>query len=108
MLLILCLIAAVLILSGDSVADMFIILLGLEVFVYIISLAKVWFHVIIILILLEFISIKGFVVISIKSASLFNPAMLFLFSVLIVCEARLGIGLIVRISRGRGDEGVVV
>jgi len=41
MLLILCLIAAVLILSGDRVADIFIILLGLEVFVYIISLAKV-------------------------------------------------------------------
>ena len=41
MLLILCLFAAVLILSGDSVADIFIILLGLEVLVYIISLAKV-------------------------------------------------------------------
>lgn len=41
MLLILCLIAAALILSGDSAADMFIILLGLEVLVYIISLAKV-------------------------------------------------------------------
>ena len=37
-----------------------------------------------------------------------NSGVLFLYSVLIVCEARLGIGLIVRIRRGRGDERVVI
>jgi len=108
MLLILCLIAAMLVVSGERVIELFSVLLVLEVSIYMLSLAKVWFHVIMILILLEFISIKGFVIISIKAASFLNPAILFLFSVLMVCEARLGMGLIVRIRRGRGDEGVVI
>lgn len=63
---------------------------------------------IIILILLEFFRIKGFVILSIKTVRLINPGALFLYSVLIVCEASLGIGLVVRIRRGRGDERVVI
>jgi len=47
-------------------------------------------------------------VLALKRATLINPGALFLFSVLIVCEASLGMGLVVRISRGRGDERVVI
>lgn len=108
MLIIMIIFALFIIISSDRVFDSFNILLALEIFIYIVSMTKVWFHVIIILILLEFFSIKGFVVLAIKSTNLINPGALFLFSVLIVCEARLGIGLVVSIRRGRGDERVVI
>jgi len=37
-----------------------------------------------------------------------GPLIVFLFAVVIVCEARVGIGLIVRLTRGRGDEIIKV
>jgi len=33
---------------------------------------------------------------------------LFFFSVIIVCEARMGIGLVVRLTRGCGDEAIEI
>ena len=94
--------------SSDSVIDNLIVLLALEVFIYIVCISKVWFHVIIILILLEFFRIKGFVILALKRVNLINPGAVFVYSVLIVCEASLGMGLVVSIRRGRGDERVVI
>jgi len=99
---------SLMLIMSDSLLDRVSILISLEVFVYLVSVAKVWFHVIMMLILLEFFSIKGFVVLALKRVTLINPRALFLFAVLMVCEARLGMGLVVRVSRGRGDERVVI
>lgn len=61
-----------------------------------------------IMLLLEFFSVKVFVICSIKTLIILNPIIIFIFSVLMVCEARIGIGLVVRLTRERGGEGVVV
>jgi hypothetical protein len=88
--------------------DLVLTITFLECFLYVICLVKSWYHVILLLIVLEFFSIKRFIIcrllVSVKIRALF----IFFFSVIIVCEARIGIGLIVRLTRGCGDEAIEI
>ena len=83
---------------------MLYILLTVEIIIYILRAVKSWSHVIIIILILEFFRIGGFMAGSVLRVATMGPLIVFLFAVVIVCEARVGIGLIVRLTRGRGDE----
>ena len=61
-----------------------------------------------IMLLLEFIRLKVFLVCALKTLTMLNPLTIFIFSVLVVCEARMGIGLVVSLTRERGGEAVVI
>jgi len=58
--------------------------------------------------ILEFFRIKRFIICSILIVVKLRALFMFFFSVIIVCEARIGIGLIVRLTRGWGDEAVEI
>lgn len=60
------------------------------------------------MLILEFFRIGGFIAASTLRTTTMGPLIVFLFAVVIVCEASVGIGLIVRLTRGRGDEIVGV
>lgn len=80
----------------------------LEIFIYLLCLIKSWYHVILLILILEFFRIKAFVLCGILLITKISSLFLFFFSVIIVCEARIGIGLIVRLTRGRGDEAIEI
>ena len=71
-----------------------------EFLLYLFSLTKIWYHVILLLLLLEFLRIKGFLLCRMMLTVKISALFLFFFSVIIVCEARMGIGLVVRLTRG--------
>lgn len=60
------------------------------------------------MILLEFLRVKIFVMRSLVLMRQIRGLFLFFFVVIIVCEARIGISLIVRVTRGRGDEVIEI
>lgn len=84
------------------------ILIIFEVVVYLFRLMKSWYHVILLILILEFFRIKRFLLCNMIMISKVRSLFLFFFSVIIVCEARIGIGLIVRLTRGRGDEAIEI
>lgn len=63
---------------------------------------------IIMLMLMEFISVKRFFLVRVSVINSYSSRLVFYFSVLIVCEASLGIGLLVGLRRGRGSEAVQI
>lgn len=60
------------------------------------------------ILILEFFRVRGFVCCSLAGTRAVGPLVVFLFSVVIVCEASIGIRLIVALTRGRGDEIIKV
>ena len=79
-----------------------------EFVVYLFRLIKIWYHVILLILLLEFLRIKGFLLCRLILTTKIRGLFLFFFSVMIVCEARIGIGLVVRLTRGCGDEAIEI
>lgn len=94
--------------SGAPLLDLLIGVVFLELFIYLLVLIKVWFHVIILMLFLEFFSLKAFLLCTIKRLMFISPMIIFIFSVLMVCEARIGMGLVVRLTRERGGEAAVI
>merc|ERR1712228_685536 len=86
-----------------GVFSVFVLFFILEVVVFLLGIIKGWRHVIIIMILLEFFSVGAYFICAL-SLQVFNPLLLFTSCVIIVCEARLGMGLIICLTRARGDE----
>ena len=60
------------------------------------------------MILLEFFRVKRFFLIGVLGVESFSSVLIFTFSVIIVCEASVGISLIVGLTRSRGDEIVEI
>lgn len=60
------------------------------------------------MILLEFLRVKRFILIRVVRVRGVRAILLFVFSVIMVSEARMGMGLIVRLARRRGDESVEI
>ena len=98
----------ILLVFNGNLVDLLCLLLRVELVLYVIRAVKVWAHVIMLILILEFFRIGGFIACSIVSTRGLNPLAIFLFAVVIVCEARMGIGLIVGLTRGRGDEMIRV
>ena len=72
----------------------------------VIALTNLWHHIIIVLILLEFFRIKGFLIIRASYSISSHPSFMFIYLVLIVCEASLGLSLVTRLTRGVGGDVV--
>jgi len=88
--------------------SVFLLFFILEVVVFLLVIIKGWRHVIIIIILLEFFRVGAYFVSALSCLQFFNPLLMFTFCVLIVCEARLGMGLIICLTRARGDEKALI
>lgn len=84
------------------------VLIIFEGVVYLFRLIKSWYHVILLMLILEFFRIKSFLLCNIMIIRKIRSLFLFFFSVMMVCEARMGIGLIVSLTRGRGDEAIEI
>nr|YP_010406806.1 NADH dehydrogenase subunit 4L [Labidocera rotunda]URC16607.1 NADH dehydrogenase subunit 4L [Labidocera rotunda] len=93
---------------GLNFFNVFFVVLAFEVLIYLLSLMKSWYHVILLMLILEFFSIKGFVICSMLLISKISSLFLFFFSVMMVCEASMGMGLIVSLTRGWGDEAIEI
>ena len=74
----------------------------LELAFYVIALKHMWHHIIILVILLEFFSIKGFIFIVLFSSIRLHSSILFFYLVLMVCEAGLGLSLVSSLVRRGG------
>lgn len=90
-----------------SFERIFILLLRVELLIYFLLLFKNWFHIIIILIVLEFIIIKTFLVLRFISYKRGILLLLFIFLTIIVIEARLGVSVLRLITRCRGNDFVI-
>merc|ERR1712198_717977 len=87
---------------GYNLLRLVLLVFLLEFAVYLFRLMKIWYHVILLMLLLEFLSIKGFLLCRLMLTTKIRGLFLFFFSVIIVCEARMGIGLVVRLTRAVG------
>merc|ERR1712015_498600 len=82
-----------------------LVLGGAEMVLYVVVYTSFWYHIIILLIVLEFIMLKNFLLIMVLiSISSVESAFIFFFSVLAVREARLGISLLAVLSRAHGND----
>ena len=79
--------------------------MGLEILIYVFVYTSFWYHVIMLLIVLEFIILKNFlmVILTIYYLNLEN-VFLFFFRALAVSEASLGISLLTVLSRAHGND----
>ena len=79
--------------------------MGLEILIYVFVYTSFWYHVIILLIVLEFMILKNFLIIIliVYCLSLEN-VFLFFFRALAVSEARLGMSLLTVLSRAHGND----
>jgi len=79
--------------------------MGLEILIYVFVYTSFWYHVIMLLIVLEFMILKNFlmVILIIYCLSLEN-VFLFFFRALAVSEASLGMSLLTVLSRTHGND----
>merc|ERR1711956_134661 len=89
--------------NGLFSLDIFLIFILLEIFIFLYT--KVWFHVIIILIVLELFILKiYFLVIFFRIKILARSRFLFVFITLRVAEARVGLSLLTLLIRIYGED----
>ncbi len=60
------------------------------------------------IIVLEFLSISLFFCGAVLVIKRIRPVLIFFLATLIVCEARIGLGLVVGLTRGRRNEAVII
>ena len=90
---------------GDFINLLLLVTLS-EMVIILGSLVKLWFHVIIIIILIEFLGLKIFLLTVCILNFYINNVFLILLVVFIVIEARLGIGLVGILSRLSSNQSV--
>jgi len=86
--------------------ELFFTILIVELSLIRLFLYKNWFHIIIIILLIELFSVLSFKLVSISTLVFLNRVFLFTLLVIIVVEARLGISLVVGSTRSWGDRGL--
>jgi hypothetical protein len=93
------------VMQSPSLGDSLIILTALELVIYIALYTSFWYHVIMLLIILEFFILKGFFF---TSLVIFRGSLetffIFLFTALAVREASLGISLLTVLARAHGND----
>ena len=92
---------------GDLL-NLLIVVGVVEVVIILASLVKLWFHVIIIIILIEFLGLKVFLFSSFMVRGFTNNIFLILFLVFMVIEARLGMRLVGILSRLSSNQSIKV
>lgn len=92
---------------GDLL-NLLIVVGVVEVVIILASLVKLWFHVIIIIILIEFLGLKVFLFSSFMVRGFINNIFLILFLVFMVIEARLGMRLVGILSRLSSNQSIKV
>ena len=92
---------------GDLL-NLLIVVGVLEVVIILASLVKLWFHVIIIIILIEFLGLKVFLFSSFMVRGFINNIFLILFLVFMVIEASLGMRLVGILSRLSSNQSIKV
>jgi len=60
------------------------------------------------IIVLEFFRIRLFFCGAVLVVKRIRPLLIFFLATLIVCEARMGLGLVVGLTRGRSNEAVII
>ncbi len=88
--------------------EFFIFAVRLRVWFTYIAMLKNWFHIIIILILLEIAIILSFLRLSLLISFNLRVEIIFLFSTLIVTEASVRMALLVKISRTHGNDYLII
>lgn len=101
-------VSLILVARGASLTKIIILFILAEIIVFCVRITKLWYHVIMLIMILEFFRLKRFVVCSLFRPPAWGSIILFALTVIIVCEARIGMSLIVSITRRRGDEAVVI
>nr|YP_009743045.1 NADH dehydrogenase subunit 4L [Eurytemora affinis]QIJ60009.1 NADH dehydrogenase subunit 4L [Eurytemora affinis] len=94
--------------SGLSFNSLLVLVLTLQLVFYSIALVKVWFHVIMLMMVLEFLSISLFFCGAVLVVKSISPLLIFFLATLMVCEASMGLGLVVGLTRGRSNEAVII
>ncbi len=89
-----------------NITRLILVFIFAELLIYLVLIIKQWYHVIILLLLLEFFRVAGFALSVIRWSSFLSSLFLFFFATLIVCEASMGIGLVIALTRGAGGEGL--
>ena len=92
---------------GDLL-NLLIVVGVVEVVIILASLVKLWFHVIIIIILIEFLGLKVFLFSSFMVRGFINNIFLILFLVFMVIEASLGMRLVGILSRLSSNQSIKV
>jgi len=92
---------------GDLL-NLLIVVGVVEVIIILVSLVKLWFHVIIIIILIEFLGLKVFLFSSFMVRGFINNIFLILFLVFMVIEASLGMRLVGILSRLSSNQSIKV
>ena len=92
---------------GDLL-NLLIVVGVVEVVIILASLVKLWFHVIIIIILIEFLGLKVLLFSSFMVRGFINNIFLILFLVFMVIEARLGMRLVGILSRLSSNQSIKV
>ena len=92
---------------GDLL-NLLIVVGVVEVVIILASLVKLWFHVIIIINLIEFLGLKVFLFSSFMVRGFINNIFLILFLVFMVIEARLGMRLVGILSRLSSNQSIKV
>jgi len=93
--------------NSTLIFDLLRILWALELFILRLCITKNWFHIIIIILLLEIIGLVLFKII--RGGRLWlNSNIMFFYITIIVIEASLGIGLLICNTRACGGDSVVL
>ena len=92
---------------GDLL-NLLIVVGVVEVVIILASLVKLWFHIIIIIILIEFLGLKVFLFSSFMVRVFTNNIFLILFLVFMVIEASLGMRLVGILSRLSSNQSIKV
>jgi len=92
---------------GDLL-NLLIVVGVVEVVIILASLVKLWFHIIIIIILIEFLGLKVFLFSSFMVRGFINNIFLILFLVFMVIEASLGMRLVGILSRLSSNQSIKV
>lgn len=91
-----------------KISEFILIIFILEIFIYFTAILKNWFHLIIILILIEIIILKLFFILVIISRIEISQNIIFIFSTFIVIEARMGVSILTLIVRSHGNDFILI
>lgn len=99
------LISVILTFNSSNFVGLIMLVSRVEIVILSVAMVKRWFHVIIIILILEIIRVILFKLISLNCNLAINSNIIFFFITLIVIEARVGMGLVVNNSRS-WDRGL--
>nr|AYV63063.1 NADH dehydrogenase subunit 4L [Lovenula raynerae] len=92
------------VLSIFTFPEMLIMFIGLELIFYTLSLLKNWFHVMMILMVMEMFMLKNFLLINLAAINTLSPSLIFIFTTFMVMEASMGMSILTLLTRSHGND----